>query len=270
MVFDVESQEISALNENDLDSRRFPRTANYDLAWLTEGSFGANPLWLAEWLCEDLDLKAGMRVLDLGCGRAKTSIFLAKEFQVEVCAVDLWIDADENARRVQEAGVEHLVTCLHAEANNLPFAFRHFDAALAFDSIQYFGTDTLWLPYIIQHLKTGGLLGFASAGVVKEMHHPVPEHLKRFWVSDAWSLRTCDWWRDHWQRTGLVDVHFAETMSDGWKWWLNWAEACDCPDWYLDTIEEDAGSNLCYIRALARRAESAVDLTHNLRTGKRQ
>jgi ubiquinone/menaquinone biosynthesis C-methylase UbiE len=40
---------------------------------------GPNPLWLTEWLCELMDLRPGMRVLDLGCGRAPSSIFLAFE-----------------------------------------------------------------------------------------------------------------------------------------------------------------------------------------------
>jgi hypothetical protein len=33
-------------------------------------SGGANPLWLTEWLTEKMEFHPGMRVLDLGCGRA--------------------------------------------------------------------------------------------------------------------------------------------------------------------------------------------------------
>ena len=40
-----------------------------------------------------------MRVLDLGCGKGLTSIFIAKEFDVEVYAVDLWLSATENYER---------------------------------------------------------------------------------------------------------------------------------------------------------------------------
>ena len=35
-------------------------------------------------------LEPGMRVLDLGCGKGLSSIFLAKEFGVQVWAADLW------------------------------------------------------------------------------------------------------------------------------------------------------------------------------------
>ena len=94
-----------------------------------------------------------MKVLDLGCGRAKSSIFLAKEFGVEVWAADLWIAPDENEERVAKQQLSDRIHCVHTEAMRLPFEFGQFDAVLAFDSIQYFGTDAIFLPYIAQFLK---------------------------------------------------------------------------------------------------------------------
>lgn len=55
---------------------------------------GPNVLWLTEFLGQAMELQPGMRVLDMGCGRALSSIFLAKEFGVQVWAADLWIAAD--------------------------------------------------------------------------------------------------------------------------------------------------------------------------------
>jgi cyclopropane fatty-acyl-phospholipid synthase-like methyltransferase len=60
---------------------------------------GPNVLWPTEFLCEAMDLRAGMRVLDRGCGKALSAIFLAREFGVQVWAADLWISATENAPR---------------------------------------------------------------------------------------------------------------------------------------------------------------------------
>ena len=48
---------------------------------LANASGGTNVLWLTEWLTSELDLRPGMKVLDLGCGRASSSIFL-QEFGV--------------------------------------------------------------------------------------------------------------------------------------------------------------------------------------------
>jgi cyclopropane fatty-acyl-phospholipid synthase-like methyltransferase len=68
-----------------LVSERFPRSSNYPPDWVS-ASGGANALWLAEWLAAALDLRPGLRVLDLGCGRASSSIFLRREFGVQVWA----------------------------------------------------------------------------------------------------------------------------------------------------------------------------------------
>jgi methylase of polypeptide subunit release factors len=68
---------------------RFPRSSGYDTKWIIDNAMGPHVLWLAEWLSEVIELRAGMRVLDLGCGRAISSIFLAREFGVSVVATDL-------------------------------------------------------------------------------------------------------------------------------------------------------------------------------------
>lgn len=65
-----------------LNKPAFPRSSGYDQQWMLENQMGPNALWLMEWLCQGLALKPGMRVLDLGCGKGITSIFLAKEFGV--------------------------------------------------------------------------------------------------------------------------------------------------------------------------------------------
>ena len=60
-------------------NQQFPRSSAYDLKWVLENQVGPNVLWLAEALSQVMDLKPGMRVLDLGCGKAISSIFLAVE-----------------------------------------------------------------------------------------------------------------------------------------------------------------------------------------------
>src|SRR6266446_4056223 len=89
-----------------LVSERFPRSSKYHPEWVVaNASGGANSLWMTEWLAEKLDLRPGMRVLDLGCGRASSSIFLRQEFGVQVWATDLWFSAAENIQRIRDAGV---------------------------------------------------------------------------------------------------------------------------------------------------------------------
>ena len=112
----------------------FPRSAQYDTDWNIKNMMGPNVLWLTESLSQVMALKPGMRVLDLGCGTAISSIFLAKEFDLQVWASDLWVPASNNWERVSEAGLEDRVFPIHAEAHSLPFPNELFDAIVSMDA----------------------------------------------------------------------------------------------------------------------------------------
>lgn len=110
-----------------LIDERYPLSAKYDPDWIFENKMGDQCLWNLESLCRKMEFKPGMRVLDMGCGKAVSSIFLAKEFGVQVFANDLWIDPTENWKRICEAGVSGLVYPVKAEAHALPYAEGFFD-----------------------------------------------------------------------------------------------------------------------------------------------
>ena len=63
---------------------RFPRSSRYSTAWILAAGGGARPLWLTAWLGQALPLQPGMRVLDLGAGRAASPVFLRRESGVQV------------------------------------------------------------------------------------------------------------------------------------------------------------------------------------------
>jgi cyclopropane fatty-acyl-phospholipid synthase-like methyltransferase len=236
-------------------SERFPRSSAYHPDWVLAGvSGGANPLWLTEWLAEVLDLKPGMRVLDLGCGRALSSVFLRREFGVQVWAADLWFNPSENLQRIRDAGVEDSVFPLRADARALPFAAEFFDAIVSIDSFVYYGTDDLYLGNLARFVKPGGPIGIAGAGLVREIDGPVPDHLREWWTPDLGCLHSAAWWRRHWERTGIVDVAAADTLPDGWRLWLDWHRAI-APDNAAEirALEADGGRYLGYVRVVGRR-----------------
>lgn len=92
-----------------LIDEKYPLSAKYDPEWIYENKMGCQCLWLVESLSQIMTLKPGMRILDMGCGNALTSIFLAKEFGVTVFANDLWVSPTDNWKRICNAGVENLV-----------------------------------------------------------------------------------------------------------------------------------------------------------------
>jgi cyclopropane fatty-acyl-phospholipid synthase-like methyltransferase len=216
------------MTDQDLKSRlakpQFPRSSAYDPMWIVDNLMGPHVLWLAEYLSEKLILKPGMRVLDLGCGKALSSIFFAKEFGVQVTAADLWIKPDANQKRIEAAGLATLVMPVLAEAHALPFAQGSFDAIVSLDAYQYFGTDDLYLGYIAKFLKPGGRIGIVCPGLANEITEP-PAHLKQWWEWDFCCFHSPDWWRHHWAKTGLVHVETAERMPDGHALWLDWYRA---------------------------------------------
>ncbi len=240
-------------------SQRFPRSSEYHPEWITAGvSGGANALWLTEWLSEALDPRPGMRVLDLGCGRAMSSIFLRREFGVQVWATDLWFSASENLQRVRDAGVEDGVFPIHADARSLPFATEFFDAVVCIDSVVYYGTDDLYLNYLARFVKPGGLVGIAGAGLMREIEGQVPDHLRGWWEPSTWCLHSAAWWQRHWERTGILDIELADTLPDGWRLWRDWLTVI-APDNAAEirVLEADRGNYLGYVRLVGRRRGEA-------------
>jgi SAM-dependent methyltransferase len=236
-------------------SPRFPRSSGYHPDWIQASvSGGANPLWLTEWLAEALDLRPGLRVLDLGCGRAMSSIFLRREFGVEVWAADLWFNPSENLQRIRDAGVGEGVFPLRVDARALPFAAEFFDAVVSIDSFIYYGTDDLYLNALARFLKPGGQIGIAGAGLMREIDGPLPDHLREWWTPDLWCLHSADWWRRHWERTGILKVEVADTLPDGWQFWRDWHKAV-APDNAVEmaALEADHGRYLGCVRAVGRR-----------------
>lgn len=242
-------------SDDRLRADTFPRASRYHPDWVIGNAMGSNTLWLTEWLAGAMDLKPGMRVLDLGCGRAISSIFLAREFDVQVWATDLWISASENTHRISDAGLADCVFPLHAEARALPFAAGFFDAIVSIDSFSYYGTDDLYLNYLAQFVKPEGRIGIAGAGLTRELED-VPEHLREMWSQDFWCLHSAEWWRRHWERTGILDIQVADMMPDGWRCWSDWHEAAHPENAVeIEAVKADQGEYLGYVRTIGRRRE---------------
>ena len=241
--------------DNRLVSDRFLRSNKYHPEWvIAAASSGANTLWVTEWLTTGLDLKPGMRVLDLGCGRAMSSIFLRREFGVKVWATDLWFSASENLQRIRDAGAGDGVYPIHADARSLPFATDFFDAIVSIDSFPYYGTDDNYLNYLARFVKPGGAIGIAGASLIREFDGPVPDSLKAWWEPNMVCLHSAAWWRRHWERTGILEIELADSMLDGWKLWLQWQEIIAPENRVeIDAVKADQGNWLGYNRAIGRR-----------------
>jgi SAM-dependent methyltransferase len=251
-----------------LNRPEFPLSGRYPPDWILDNQMGPNALWLVQWLLEAVPLKPGMRVLDLGCGRALSSIFLAREFGVQVWAVDLWISPDHNRRRAEAAGAGDSVHPLRAEAHALPFANDFFDVIVSIDAYHYFGTDVLYLGYLSRSLRQDGHVGIVVPGLMQPVVD-VPEHLacpqsngKVFWEDECWSFKTADWWGEHWSRNRCITDVRVNTLRDGWRHWRDFERALEATGRSVfpsdaEALDKDRGRYVGFVRAVARRSGPA-------------
>jgi cyclopropane fatty-acyl-phospholipid synthase-like methyltransferase len=249
-----------SLGTNPLHHSRYLRSNAYDPQWVFENLMGPHPLWLLESLCEVMPVERGMRILDLGCGTALTSIFLAREFGAQVWATDLWIEPSANQARIEKAGVAACVIPIYGEAHALPFTKGFFDLVVSIDAYHYFGTDDLYLGYIAEFLRPGGRIGVVAPALLTELGARVPESLVPYWEWEFCSFHSPSWWRAHWEKTGKVVVDVAELVEDGWRDWLRFDEATEqhAVGWRKSgaatsaaMVRADGGANLGFSRLTA-------------------
>jgi hypothetical protein len=165
--------------------------------------------------------------------------FPGARIRARVWAADLWISAEENWRRVNEAGLSDRVFPLRIEAHALPFPREFFDAVVSLDSYDYYGTDDLYLSYLSCFARPGAEIGVVVPGLMQPIEESVPEHLTRkqdngqsFWHDDCIRFHTADWWGAHWRRSNCLEAVAADTLPDGWKLWRD-----------FEMVIEKAGTN---------------------------
>jgi SAM-dependent methyltransferase len=244
---------MSALTRPD----RYPLSSRYDPEWVLALDMGPHPLWQLEDILSALALEPGSRILDLGCGRGATSVFLARECRATVTACDLWVSVDEIERVVRAAGVERSVTAVNADVRELPFADDEFDAIVSIDAFEYFGTDVHLLPSLLRVLKSGGRIGMTAPGLDPDPYEGVvPDAVWSLWGHEVAAWHTPGWWRRHWELSGLLEGIEAAWLPDGRENWIRWAEAVSVKGGgeaaVLELLKGETGTQMGFVSVTAR------------------
>jgi cyclopropane fatty-acyl-phospholipid synthase-like methyltransferase len=209
----------------EVDQSKYPELGRYtkEAIWRDIGPGG---LYLVSHLAKPLRLQPGAWVLDLGCGSAESSIYLAENFKVNVIAADLWRDPTDNARKIESRGHKDNIIPLRLDATQpLPFAEAYFDAILCVNNLNFYGTELAVIDRLARHLKPGGI--FCSGGeCLNEEFTPEqlanPPYVYSFaepvWKDDFLTSHSPDWWADHIAQSKELQLVSCEELEDGQRY----------------------------------------------------
>ena len=164
-----------------------------------------------------------IRILDLGCGKGLTSIYLAEKYKNAVIfAVDLWVEATDNYKFFKEQGYENRIIPLNTSAENLPFAENYFDIIASIDAYHYFGTDKLFFKEKIKpYLKDNGLIFIAVPGM-KDDYEKVPQDLKGFISDEDFRFFKSIKYYENILKENIKEIKIEEMkcFNEAWESWL--------------------------------------------------
>ena len=207
----------------------YPELAGYSREQIYDETIGGGALYLAARMVRTLRLNRSDVVLDLGCGKGATSIFLARHFGVKVIAVDLWHPAALLNDKFIARGLRQAIVPLHLDVTReLPFAENYFDAIFSMNSFSFYGGTVEFLRHLLKHLKPGGQLAVGSEVLSDEftpeqLAHPpyeyafkLPppnEHVDVF-ADDFRKQHTPQWWKNFFAESGLLEVEDCHELED--------------------------------------------------------
>ncbi|TDD53868.1 hypothetical protein E1263_27640 [Kribbella antibiotica] len=73
---------------------------------------------------------------------------------------------------------------IRVEARELPFARGFFDAVISIGTYHYFGTESRYLAYLLEFLKSQGSVGVVMPGPTHDPGPELPPYLAERWTPD--------------------------------------------------------------------------------------
>jgi SAM-dependent methyltransferase len=211
------------------DRAKYPELDGYSDEECYRDFFGGGGLYLAVEMLRTLRLRPGDLVLDLGCGKGATSIFLAKHYGVRVVALDLWTSEEFLNEKFKEEGYLDCISAIQMDATlPLPFPQNHFDAIFCMNSFNFYGGSEVYLKHLLQHLKPGRRICIGSETLTSEftpeqMEAPPPVYAFKLpppnesinvFEDDFSKQHTPGWWNHLFQASGLLNVECCRELED--------------------------------------------------------
>jgi SAM-dependent methyltransferase len=131
-------------------------------AWAT-GNYavvGTTLQIVGESLCEALDLRAGMDVLDVAAGNGNASLAAARRW-CNVTSTD-YVSSLLDSGRARALAEGHAIKFQEADAENLPFPNASFDAVLSTFGVMFTADQPKAAAELARACRPGGRIGLAN------------------------------------------------------------------------------------------------------------
>ena len=115
---------------------------------------------VGENLCEALDLRSGMRVLDVAAGNGNATLAAARRW-CDVTSTD-YVPSLLESGRVRAQAEGHAIRFQEADAENLPFPDASFDAVMSTFGVMFTPNQDEAAGELARVCKPGGRIGLAN------------------------------------------------------------------------------------------------------------
>ena len=128
----------------------------YGKTWVSTGGQETT-----EELFNELDLKSGMQMLDVGCGIGGSAFYAARKYGMLVNGIDLsrnMIGIANERRDEMSAGVRHRVQFHVEDATSMEYPDSFYDMVYSRDAILHMDNKEILFKKFLHCLKPGGVL----------------------------------------------------------------------------------------------------------------
>lgn len=181
-----------------------------------------NQILFERYLSDALELKAGKKVLELGCGRGRIANHIVTYSGAHVTGMNIDPSQISSARaHAKRTSKEHLSTFLQASFNDFPFPFpdNSFDAVYEVQACSYSKDLEGLFREIYRVMKPGAKIGFIEWGALDAYDPSNPRHahlmrLTKQVIEAVWSPKVSDY-VDAMKKAGFVILKNENLSIDG-------------------------------------------------------
>jgi ubiquinone/menaquinone biosynthesis C-methylase UbiE len=140
-----------------------------------------------------------INIIDIGCGTGSQTLFLAKELNTEIIAIDfLQPFLDELNKKAENSGLKAKTIC--STMDNLPFSEKTFDiiwSECAIYNIGFYNGIKYWKKFI----KQNGYLAVSEAT----------------WLKNDRPNEIEEYWRNEYSKMDTIDNNIKHLINSGYK-----------------------------------------------------